>query len=252
MRKESTAQVVAPSIVFVLVMHFVFQKVFMADLTTPWLLLVLGVLSLLLLAWAFDKLTDAFTITGTALAALIIDGFATVRSAVETGSIASLPFIGAAVSSLLIIAALYTSYQLSTSPGFWFAQRVSPSSRPGLPVSGRPTPTGKTAPVMAAPVAPQPQADVVQTGAARGEQKMTTVFRVYHIRTGELILTCPCERVGRNLDIKRLRDLLTDYDPDTLGVVQVAWVDHHAVDIFVEGELKGSGKDHYKLLEMEE
>jgi hypothetical protein len=81
---------------------------------------------------------------------------------------------------------------------------------------------------------------------------MNTVFRIHHIRTGELILTCPCEQVGRNLDIKGLRGLLTDYDPDTLVVVQVAWVDDHAVDIHVEGELKGSGKDHYKLLELEE
>ena len=252
MRKESTAQVVAPSIVFALVMHFVFLKAFMVDLTTPWLLLVLGVQSLLFTAWAFEKITGPFTITGTALAALVIDGFAAVRSAVESGAMASPAVMGAAAAGLLIVAALYTSYHLATSPGYWFAHRASPSSQPGPSVSDNSTRTGKTAPGPATPAAPQPRVAVVQAGPATGAQKMNTVFRIHHIRTGELILTCPCDQVGRNLDIKGLRGLLTDYDPDTLVVVQVAWVDDHAVDIHVEGELKGSGKDHYKLLELED
>jgi hypothetical protein len=242
---------VIPSIVFALVMHFVFQKAFMTDLTTPLLLLVLGVQSLLFTAWAFEKITGAFTITGTALAALVIDGFAAAWAAAESGSIASPPFIGAAASSLLIVAALYTSYHLATSPGFWFAHREGPSSQPGRPVSANFTPTKKTESVQTTPPAPQPRTTAGQAGPAPGAKKMNTVFRIHHIRTGELILTCPCEQVGKKLDIKGLRNLLTDYDPDTLGVVQVAWVDDHAVDIHVEGELKGSGKDHYKLLELE-
>ncbi|MDT8394957.1 MAG: hypothetical protein RRA32_00740 [bacterium] len=252
MRKESTVQVVAPAIVFALVMHLVFRNVFMADLSTPWLLLVLGVQSLLLTAWAFENVTYAFAVMGAALAALLIDGFAAVRGAVEAGSIASLPFIGAAASSLLIVAALYTSYHLATSPGYWFAHRLSSSSRSGQPVSAPFTPTGKTASVPASPALPQPRAATVQTGQAPGAKKMSNLFRIHHARTGELLLTCPREQVGQGLNIRSLRNLLADYDPETLRIVQVAWVHDTAVDIHVEGELKGAGKDHYTLLDLEE
>ena len=79
-----------------------------------------------------------------------------------------------------------------------------------------------------------------------------SVFRIHHALTGQLILTCPCKQMGQHLHIKSLKGLLVDYDPDTVGIVQITWTSDTVVDIHVEGELKGSGKDHYTLLEFEE
>ncbi len=241
-----------PSIAFALVMHFVFQKVFMADLSIPWLFIVLGVQSALFTAWAFEKIPGFLTITGAALAALIIDGFMAVRSATAAGSFISPPFMGAALSSLLIVAALYTSYQLATSAGYWFTHSIGPAApvaSPGTNVQ-RPTATAATPSqrVAAAPSASAGSAPNKTPGKGAG----ASVFRIHHALTGQLILTCPCEQMGQHLHIKSLKGLLVDYDPDTLGIVQITWTNDTVVDIHVEGELKGSGKDHYTLLELKE
>ena len=252
LRQESTTQVIVPSIAFALVMHFVFQKVFMADLSIPWLFIVLGVQSALFTAWAFEKIPGFFTITGAALAALIIDGFMAVRGTTETGNMTSLTFLGAVFSSLLIVAALYTSYQLATSPGFWFAHNVNHPYQSGRPVSADVTSPGKTASSPATPTSSQPQPTAVKAGIKPGANKMSTVFRIHHALTGQLILTCPCEQMGQHLHIKSLKGLLVDYDPDTVGIVQITLTSDTVVDIHVEGELKGSGRDHYTLLEFED
>ena len=81
---------------------------------------------------------------------------------------------------------------------------------------------------------------------------MSTVFRIHHALTEQLILTCPCEQMGQHLHIKSLKGLLVDYDPDTVGIVQITLTSDTVVDIHVEGELKGSGRDHYTLLEFED
>ncbi len=251
LRKESTTQVIVPSIVFALVMHFVFQKVFMANLSIPWLLIVLGVQSALFTAWAFEKIPGSFTIAGAALAALTIDGIMAVRSATVSGSFTSPPFIGAALSSLLIVAALYTSYQLTTSAGYWFSHRIDPAAPIANPGTKVPRPTATTTPSQRAAAAPSAMAGSAPNKAP-GKKTGASVFRIHHARTGQQILTCPCEQVGQHLHIKSLKSLLVDYDPDTVEVVQITWTSDTTVDIHVEGELKGSGRDHYTLLEFED
>ena len=266
MRKESTTQVVVPSIVFALVMHLVYQKVFMADLSIPWLLLVIGIQVLLLTAWAFEKIPGALATTGCVLAALLIDGFVAVQSAAKAGTFSSPAFIGAAFSSLLILAALYTSYQLTTSPGYWFAHRSGPAHGAG-PDSARqpaaaPAPPAARTQSTSSPAVPQ--ANAGQTKVAQpspvpakgpaGEAKGSgaSVFRIHHARTGQHIITCPCEQVGPAIHIRNLRNLLADYEPDSVGVVQVTWTNDTIVDIHVDGDLKGSGREHYTLLEFED
>jgi len=252
LRKESTAQVIVPSIVFAFVLHFVFQKVFMADLTIPWLFIVLGVQSALFTAWAFEKIPGSFTITGAALTALVIDGIMVVRSTTESGSFTSPMFIGAGLSSLLIVAALYTSYQLTTSAGYWFSHRIDPTAPPAGPGTNVPKPTATTtAPSQRVVAVPSSQAGSIMN-KTQEKTAGASVFRIHHARTGQQILTCPCEQVGQHLHIKNLRSLLVDYDPDTVGIVQITWTSDTTVDIHVEGELKGSGRDHYTLLEFED
>ena len=261
MRRESTTQVVVPSIVFALVMHLVFQKVFMADLSIPWLLLVIGIQVLVLIAWAFEKIAGALATTGCVLTVLLIDGFVAVQSAAKAGTFSSPAFIGAAFSSLLILAALYTSYQLTTSPGYWFAHR-SGAAHGVRPDSARQSTAAPAPPVARtqstrSPAVPQAKAGQPRPVPAKnpaGEAKGAgaSVFRIHHARTGQHIITCPCEQVGPAIHIRNLRNLLADYEPDSVGVVQVTWTNDTIVDIHVDGDLKGSGREHYTLLEFED
>jgi hypothetical protein len=253
LKKESTIEVIAPSIVFALVLHLVFQKIFMADLSTPWLLLVLGIQAVMFTAWAFEKLPGSFTITGAALAALVVDLFVVVRSVAGTHAYTSLPFMGAALSSLLIIAALYASYQLATSAGYWFTHQtgsatspVNTSARqgPGLLTSITDTESRGTA-------KPSPSTGTIDKKIS-SQGDAAPVFRIHHAITGDFIISLPVDQLGQNLQIVSLKKMLTDYEPDSVKVVQITWSSDAVIDVFVEGEIRGSGKEHYTLLEFED
>jgi len=246
LRKDSTYQIIAPAIAFAVIVHFVFKQVFLAEISLPWLLIVLGIQCVIFAFWAFEQTTNSYTITGAALVVLIVNGFAIVLTSVRTGSMTSPGFIGGAFSIAIAVAALYSSYHLATSPGYWFSHRITASGSHETDLDSleaKPEPDHKPT---------EPHIEQIVPLSASAPQRTAPNFRIIHHRTTELLLTCPCEQVEKIMDLRTLQRLLPDFEPDSVCVIKIGWTDEDTVDIHVDGTTRSTANGHYTLLNLEE